>query len=98
MALPDKALFTVAEAQVHLAFSKPTIYKLIKSGDLKTVYPRPRSVRITRESLEAVATRTKEQAQAAAQQGQQIAAVQHQAQQEEKKKSLLGRWLGGGRG
>lgn len=100
MSLPDKALFTVKEAGEHLSLSKASIYRLIGEGLLEVRRPRPRATRITRESIAAHLERAKsgEAVRLAMNEGKAAQAVQHQAQQEEKKKSLLGRWLGGGRG
>lgn len=102
MSLPDKALFTTQEACEHLALSQSSVRRLIAEGQLVKVYPRPRAMRITRESLAAHLARASDQAtvQEATATGQQAQAqARVTAQQEvkqEKKRGLLSRWgLGG---
>lgn len=105
MTLPDKALFTVKEAQAHLGLGKTSIYALIKDGLLEVKHPTPRSTRITRESLAAHLERAgnREAVKAAIAQAQARKVVQEQRaqavqaqQQEQKKEGLLARWgLGG---
>ena len=99
--LPDKALFTVKEAQAHLGLGKTSIYALIKDGLLEVKHPTPRSTRITRESLaahlERAGSREAVRAAMAEAQARKVAQEQHaqavQAQQQEQKKEgLLARW------
>lgn len=51
--LEGKLLLTIKEVAQALGVSRMTVYRLIRAGRLKRVYPTPRSARITRESLEA---------------------------------------------
>lgn len=51
--LEGKLLLTIREVAQALGVSRMTVYRLIRAGRLKRVYPTPRSARITRESLEA---------------------------------------------
>lgn len=102
MTLPDKALFTTKEACQHLALSQSSVRRLIAEGQLSKVYPRPRSMRITRESLAAHLAKSSDRAavRAAATTGQQAQAqaraVVEQEVKQEKRRGLLSRWgLGG---
>ncbi|MGC8876948.1 helix-turn-helix transcriptional regulator [Thermus sp.] len=49
--LEGKLLLTIREVAQALGVSRMTVYRLIRAGRLKRVYPTPRSARITRESL-----------------------------------------------
>lgn len=51
--LEGKLLLTIKEVAQALGVSRMTVYRLIRAGRLRRVYPTPRSARITRESLEA---------------------------------------------
>lgn len=102
MTLPDKALFTTKEACQVLALSQSSVRRLIEEGQLSKVYPRPRSMRITRESLAAHlekaatpgAVRSSIEATTAAQ--AQARAMVEQEQAQKKRGGLLSRWgLGG---
>lgn len=98
MSLPDKALFTVKEAGEHLALSRASVYRLIGEGLLDVRRPRPRSTRITRESLAAHIERAKsgDAVRLAMNEGKLAKVAQMQAQQEVRKEGLLARWgLGG---
>ena len=94
MTLPDQTLFSTAEACKLLSLSESSVRRLIAEGQLVKVYPRPRSMRITKESIEAhlmnstsaAAVRASIEAKA------QAAKVVEQQHQEEKKKSLADRW------
>lgn len=99
MKLPEEqALFSTAEVCKLLSLSQSSVRRLIEEGQLEKVYPRPRSMRVTRESLErhiagatsAGAVRASiEQGQQAKAQAAKVAAEQHQEQQ---KKTLADRW------
>lgn len=102
MTPPEKALYTIKEACEVLALSKSSVQRLINEGQLTRVYPRPRSSRITRESLAAHLAKSSDRAavRAAATTGQQAQAqaraVVEQEVRQEKKKGILSRWgLGG---
>jgi excisionase family DNA binding protein len=49
--LEGKLLLSVREVAKALGVSRMTVYRLVKQGKLKLVYPTPRSSRVTRESL-----------------------------------------------
>lgn len=102
MTLPDKALFSTKEVCALLSLSPSSVRRLIDEGQLSKVYPRPRSMRVTRESLEAHLSKSQDRAavRAASATGQQAQAqaraVEQQEQGQQKKKGLLSRWgLGG---
>ena len=48
---PEPLLYTIEESAYVLALSPPTVYRLIKSGGLKTIRPTPGCVRISRAEL-----------------------------------------------
>lgn len=98
MTLPEKTLFTTKEACQHLALSQSSVRRLIEEGQLAKVYPRPRAMRITRESLSAHLARAQTPGAVAAsiQAGAQAKADQAQATQEKKRGGLLSRWGIGG--
>lgn len=60
--LEGKLLLTIKEVAQALGVSRMTVYRLIRAGRLKRVYPTPRSARITRESLEAFLRSLEEEA------------------------------------
>lgn len=99
MTLPkDQALFSTAEVCKLLSLSQSSVRRLIEEGQLEKVYPRPRAMRVTRESLErhiakatsAAAVRASIEQQAAAK--EQAARVAAQVQEQQQKKSLADRW------
>jgi excisionase family DNA binding protein len=49
--LEGRLLLSVREVAKALGVSRMTVYRLVKEGKLKLVYPTPRSSRVTRESL-----------------------------------------------
>ena len=53
-ALRDKDFLSISEAAKLLGVSRPTIYKKIEQGQIKTIRVSARSVRIAREDLEAL--------------------------------------------
>ncbi|WP_295814322.1 helix-turn-helix domain-containing protein [uncultured Deinococcus sp.] len=94
MTLPEKSLFTIKETCEHLALSRSSVQRLINEGQLTRVHPRPRSARITRESLCAHLERARTPGAVAAsiQAGVQAKADQTQAAQQKKRGGLLSRW------
>jgi excisionase family DNA binding protein len=94
MTLPEKALFSTIEAAELLSLSSSSIRRLIDEGQLSKVYPRPRSMRITRESLAAHLERSVSRS-AVVDQVNAKAQAKEQGKTETKKKrlgGLLERW------
>lgn len=56
--MTDPELYTVREAARILSISRTAVYTLIARGDLDTVYPIGRALRITRGSLRALVERS----------------------------------------
>lgn len=102
MTLPDKTLFSTAEVCDLLSLSQSSVRRLIAEGQLSKVYPRPRAMRITRESLSAHLTRAAQpgavaESSRAGQLAQAEAKVRARTETKAKKRGgLLSRWGIGG--